>query len=397
VRSQTSSFAFKGKPRNLHDVGKQLAADYILEGSVLRAGGQLRVNTQLVRIRDDVTLWSVKYDRELTDVFAIQAEISQGIVNSLRLKLGRGRRRYETSLEAYDLYLRARAVEREDLSPLSGSEQAIGFYQAATIKDPAFAPAHAGVALAYAFRSGTNRDDRADDLAIMRAAAERAIQLDPLSGEAQVALGVSRARDGHWEQSATSFRQAIELEPTNSMAHSYFAMYDLLPLGRIEEALDQLRIAEKTDPLSPQVHGLLGYVLTSARRYGEAAGHCQKASNRPGCLGRTLLGQGRIQDAIQMFGTSVVRVDSAFLGYAMARAGRREEAGKLLSSFASQPAQQALIYAGLADKDSTLEALNRLVAQGPIRVGRYLTFPEFDLLRGDPRVKALRKHAGLPE
>jgi adenylate cyclase len=104
VRSRTSSFAFKGKPRNVREMGKQLAADYNLEGSILRAPQQLRINAQLVRVRDDdFLLWSGRFDRELTDVFAIQEEISRGIVNGLRLKLGRGRRRYETSPEAYDL------------------------------------------------------------------------------------------------------------------------------------------------------------------------------------------------------------------------------------------------------------------------------------------------------
>src|SRR5215471_19188948 len=110
VRSQTSSFAFKGKPQNVRDAGKQLDAEYILEGSVLRSGQQLRINAQLVRARDDSPLWSGRYDRELTDVFAIQDEISSGIVNSLRLKLTAGRRRYETNAEAYDLYLQARAL-----------------------------------------------------------------------------------------------------------------------------------------------------------------------------------------------------------------------------------------------------------------------------------------------
>src|ERR1017187_5255972 len=110
VRSQTSSFVFKGKPRNVREAGEQLQADYILEGSVLRTGQQLRINAQLVRVRDDFPLWSGRFDRELTDVVAIQDEISRGIVNSLRLKLGRGRRRYETSAEAYDLYLRDRSL-----------------------------------------------------------------------------------------------------------------------------------------------------------------------------------------------------------------------------------------------------------------------------------------------
>src|SRR5580704_10350100 len=111
VRSRTSSFVFKGKPRNLREAGEQLHVDYILEGSVLRSGQQLRINARLVRARDDSSIWSSRFDRELSDVLAIQDEISLGIVNSLRLKLGRGRRRYETSVEAYDLYLRARALQ----------------------------------------------------------------------------------------------------------------------------------------------------------------------------------------------------------------------------------------------------------------------------------------------
>src|SRR5216684_1149033 len=110
VRSRTSSFAIKGRSHNIRDAGEQLQADYILEGSVLRAGHQLRIDVQLVRVHDDFSVWSGRFDRELTDVFAIQDEIALGVVNNLRLKLGRGRRRYETSVEAYDLYLRARAL-----------------------------------------------------------------------------------------------------------------------------------------------------------------------------------------------------------------------------------------------------------------------------------------------
>src|SRR4029077_18366000 len=124
VRSQTSSFAFKGKPQNAHDVGKQLDAEYILEGSVLLSGQQLRIHAQLVRVRDDFPLWAGKYDRESTDVFAIQDEISRGIVNELRLKLGQGRRRYETSAEAYDLYLRARSLQIQHGQ--TGFDQSIG-------------------------------------------------------------------------------------------------------------------------------------------------------------------------------------------------------------------------------------------------------------------------------
>ncbi len=152
VRSQTSSFILKGAPHNVREAGKQLEADYILEGSVLRAGEKLRINAQLVRVRDDIPIWSGRYDRELRDVVAIQDEISRGIVNSLRLKLGRGRRRYEIDSEVYDSYLRARAISVE--RGLRGLNESIAPLEEVVAKDPSFAPAYADLAAAYAARSG---------------------------------------------------------------------------------------------------------------------------------------------------------------------------------------------------------------------------------------------------
>jgi TolB-like protein len=145
VRSRTSSFAFKGKPHNVPEAGQQLKADFILEGSLLRSGERLRVNIQLVRVRDDFVLWSDQMDRELTDIFAIQDEISLGVVNNLRLKLGRAKRRYETNREVYDLYLRARAAQ--------GRDEAIEIFEQVVAKDSSFAPAWAGLARSYATRS----------------------------------------------------------------------------------------------------------------------------------------------------------------------------------------------------------------------------------------------------
>ena len=231
----------------------------------------------------------------------------------------------------------------------------------------------------------------------MRTAAEKAIQLDPLLAEAHEALGMADARDGQLEQSEKSFRRAIELDPNLSISYDEFAMDLLLPLGRIDEALHAVRVAERTDPLSPAVQQILAYVLISAGRYDEAAEHCQKLPTdypqKSECLGRALLGQGRIDEAIQVLATADSR---GYLGYAYARAGRREEAEELAAAPGNN-FNEALIFAGLGDKDRTLEALDRMTQLGPFRVGRMLTFPELALLRGDPRVKALRKKAGLPE
>jgi TolB-like protein/DNA-binding winged helix-turn-helix (wHTH) protein/Tfp pilus assembly protein PilF len=403
VKSRTSSFAFKDKPRNIHEVGGQLGASLVLEGSVLRSGNNLRINAQLVRVSDDALLWSQRFDRELKDIFAIQDEISRGIVNSLRLKLGRGQRRYETSVEAYDLYLRARAID-----PFQGGlfQQQIDLFEEAVAKDPSFAPAYAGLAAAYALHSIVFPVQHGpDELARMRAAVDRAIQLDPLLAEAHEALGVVFARDGQWEQAEKSFRHAIALDPNRSSAYLDYSEWLLEVLGRNDEALQQLRVAEKLDPLSPEVHRSLAWVLILAGRYEGAAEYSLKLpADHPTkwmILARARLGQGRTAEAIQILlndQTHVIRnpQERGFLGYAYARSGRREEAEKMAS--ASQYAnEQALIFAGLGDKDRTLEALDRMGALGPARVGHYLNFPQLEFLRGDPRVKALRKKVGLPE
>jgi TolB-like protein len=397
VRSQTSSFVFKRQPRNLHDVGKQLDADYILEGSVLRSGNQLRIDTQLVRVRDDVTVWSGKYSREMTDILNIQEVISQGIVNSLRLKLGRGRRRYETSPEAYDVYLRARALDNQRTLP--GPEQ-LALYQEVVAKDPSFAPAYAGIAVAYAFSSGTynNLDRQEDLLAKMRAAAEKAVQLDPLLAEAYDALGMVYARDGKWDLSERSFRRAIELDVNNSAAYGDYSLYLLLVLGRTQDAIKELKIGEKADPLSSKLHYFLAYGLMAANRYEEAAAQCEKmlpeVPSRNECLGRARFGQGRTAEALQLLPNTG---NKGFLGYVYARAGQRDAAEKVATENARNPFNQALAFAGLGDKDRTFEALDRMAAQGPVRIGRLLNIPEFAFLRGDPRVKTLRRKVGLPE
>lgn len=405
VRSQTSSFAFKGKYPNVREVSRQLEVDYILEGSVLRSVQQLRINVQFIRARDDVPLWSAKYDREAKDVLAIQDEISRGIVNSLRLQLGRGRRRYETSVEAYDYYLRGRALQIQR-GPV-GNLESLSLFQDVIAREPSFAPAYAALAASYAYRSGQFEFDRADELVKMRAAAEKAIQLDPLLAEAHAALGTANARDAHWDQAEKSFLRAIELDPNRSTSYSDFSANLLLPLGRIDEALRQLRTAERADPLSPAVLFRLAWALISAERYGEAADYCQKLPSdqvfRSQCLGRARLGQGSMEEGIRIFATAVNRGVPAgaavrgYLGYAYARAGRREEAEKIAAAVSPNPFQQALVFSGLSDKDRAFEALDRMAALGPVRLGRALTYPEFAPLRGDLRLKALRRKVGLPE
>jgi TolB-like protein/Tfp pilus assembly protein PilF len=397
VRSQTSSFAFKGKPRSVHETGRQLDVDYLLEGSVLRVDERLRIDAQLIRVRDDVPLWSNRFDRDLTDVFAIQDEISRGIVNNLRLKLGAGRRRYETSVEAYDLYLRARAFQ---LSP--GGTQVIALFEQAISKDPAFAPAYAGLGAAYSYRSVQfPLDHPSDELEKMRAASEKAIQLDPLLAEAHSALARAYARDSQWQESERSFHHAIDLDRNRSRTYREYAMWLLRPLGRKSEALQWLKVAQRTDPLSTDIPGYLADILISLGRYDEAAELCLKADPANGqtkeWLARSRWGQGRIDEPIRLLSDLAAGRSQSrgFLGFMYARSGRREEAEKMAAA-SMYANEQALIYAGLGDKDRTFEALDRMAELGAQRVGVYINYPELAFLREDPRLKVLQKKVGLP-
>jgi serine/threonine-protein kinase len=322
------------------------------------------------------------------------------------LKLGRGRRRYETSVEAYDLYLRARALELR--GGLRAWNQSIGPFEVVIAKDPSFAPAYAGLAAAHAARSGQPEFDLTDEMTKMRAAAEKAIQLDPLLPEGHDALGMVYSRDAQWEQSEKSFRRAIELDPSRSTSYDHYVMFLLMVLGRTGEALHQLQVAEKADPLSPRVQALLAFVLRAAGRYDEAAEHCRKLPSeypsKSQCLGQALLGQGRIGEAVDVLAAAVSRgvpqgdQIRGYLGNAYARAGRREEAEQIAQAQKEYAFHQAIAFAGLGDKDRTLEALDRFATLGPVRLGReVLNNPEFGLIRGDPRVQALRKKVGLPE
>ena len=317
------------------------------------------------------------------------ARASSGTTNSPLPRLGQNHRTYETS-QAYPLYVRAQAAYH------AGQEIAdsnVGIYQQAIDKDPSFAPAYAGLAAALAFDSSRPIGKREDSLVRMQAVAEKALQLDPLLPEAHDALGVVYARLGEWTKSQHSFMRAIELDPKASTPRLDLAMNVLLPLGWVSDGLWQVRTAEASDPYSHDVQAAYAYILISAGEFDQAEEHCRKSGDSAECLGRIRIGQGRIDEAIQILMTVS---STRYLGYAYGRAGRREEAEKL-AAISGGTLQRILVYAGLGDRNRTIEALERMVELGPVRVGRTLASPELSFIRGDARSRVLRKKAGLPE
>ena len=424
VPSRTSSFALKGKGLSAVEAGKQLGADYLVEGSVLHAGGQLRVTVALVRLRDGFRVWSDRFDRKLTDVFAIQDEISSGIVNGLRLKLGPGRRRYETNLEAYDLYLRGRHLMAS--FPTRGrpiAAPAIGYFEQAIAKDPNYAIAYAGLADAYLAierNVGTTTPLGAVAIPRAKAAAERAVTLDPMLSEAHSSLALIRAREYGWQDAERIFRHAIQLNPNNALAHLELGASVLVVQERFDEGLKEVRAAAALDPFSPYVNTEFGRALLLARHYPEAVDRLRHAitldpsRNRPyNLLGRALYLQGDADEALKVFDDSAKRArglapppDGAapVLGIAEwqacaeARAGRREQAFALMEQQrlrSARPQVLALAYACVGDGEHSLEYLEKALAEGQAGLAETVQSPEMAWMRSNPRVTTVRQKLNL--
>ena len=310
VRSRTSSFAFKDKPRNLRDVGEQLGVNLVVEGSIMRSGSKLRINAQLVPIAGDVPLWAERFDRELKDVFVIQDEISRAIVNKLRLTLGRGQRRYETNLEAYELYLKGHAlVVRRGTS---NAQKAAELFEQVIERDPVFAPAYAGLADAYAFMSMEIQRGCPSETALsrMRPAAVKALELDPLLAEAHAAMGLLHSRERDWENAQKSFQRAIQLNATLTRTYTNYVTSTLIPLGRVDEAARLLGEALRADPLSLDVRRELAMVQIIAGKYEDAIANLQRVRavdpDFPFAdlfLARALTFAGRLPEALRVWET----------------------------------------------------------------------------------------------
>jgi tetratricopeptide (TPR) repeat protein len=308
--------------------------------------------------------------------------------------------------QAYTLYLRARAFEMRPA--VKGVEESIDLFEQAIARDPSFAPAYAGIAAGQATRSAFDRFDlieRRDIIAKGWAAAEKAIQLNARSADSQDALGMMQARQAQWEQARQSFQRAIGIAPSDPLWRDHFAFFFLLPLGRTEEALRQLRIAEELDPLSHLTHNALSLALRSAGRFEEAEFHCKTSAENDrqssGCWAETLLRQGNAGQAIRILEETwsgrLLEMGAESLGVAYAHAGRLEDAARI-AAIVPRPASKAAIFAALADKDLTFAMLDKMVPMGPTRVGRdVLINRDFAFLRGDLRLKTLRRKVGLPE
>jgi serine/threonine-protein kinase len=410
VRAATSSFVFKGKPRNLADIGRRLGVDFVLDGSLTAGGDRFQVRAQLIRVAGEVPVWSETFERPRTvsDLLNARDAISRGVADRLRLTLGGGQRRYETALETYAMYLRARSLaeRRGSVEPL----QSVQLFQKVIDIDPTYAPAYAGLVLAYAYISMTPYQaipfEKAH--AIMRPAALEAIRRDPMLAEAQAARGWIHAREFEWAEAERCFRRALDLNPSLTVLATSFSFSTLRPLGRLAEAEQLLREAAHKDPLAPDVQRELAQVLLEASRPRESIEILEPLrvmdASMPFVeltLGRALVAVGRIDEATPLLERRRERlVDPAsgphpWVAAAWMQQDRRAEAEELARINDHLPFRRAIINAALGDAERMFSGLEEMARSEPQRLVLLLRQPEFSRYRSDARFVALLRKVKL--
>jgi tetratricopeptide (TPR) repeat protein len=387
----------------------------LLEGSVRSAGNRVRVTAQLIRVADESHLWSDRYDREMTDLFAIQDEISQAIANALKVRLASARR-VTANIDAFQSYLKGlywfQRYTTESLGKAKESfEQALRY-------DPSYAPAYGGLAVFYFGLGALGIKTMVEMAPLVKFAAERAIGIDPALSEAHSVLGtIAGAAEYDWQLAKQHAQAAMATEPVPPLVRVRYALYYLTPFGRFDEAVAQYRRALETDPLSMMVHFGLAFALYCKGEYDDAIEHAATAVDLyPDywlvhfAMGMALFQKGRIEQAIASLETTLHLSPSfthaaGFLASAYARLGDPGRAERLMADVRERSTRQhvspisfGVYHAALGQTDSMFEWLQVALAERDPYLTRMAAEPCFAAYRTDPRYRELieRMNLGRP-
>jgi serine/threonine protein kinase/Tfp pilus assembly protein PilF len=416
VIATTSAARYKNSRKSVAEIGRELGVATLVEGSVRRAGDRVRIVSELVDARTGQQLWADTYDRELKDIFAIQTEVARRIAVALKGELSPAdSARLEATpvanVEAFNLYLKGRYYWNQ--RSREGLMKAIEYFQQATTIDPEYALAFSGLADSYNLLAqyGFQPSDQVRPLA--KAAAARALALDPTLAEAHVSQAlIEHARFG-WSAAGDEFRRALALNPNYATAHHWYANY-LAQLGQFDEALAEIKRAQQLDPLSIGVNAGLGAVLYLARRYDEAATQFRttiemepKFVGAHSALAEVYIQQRAYAQAHEQYQTVTALAGEsaevrASLAYLYAVSGRTNEARQILADLerlsrhdAAGPVSLAVAYAGLGQQDRAFAWLDEAYARRDAWLVFLKVEPKFDTLRSDPRFELLLRRTGL--
>jgi eukaryotic-like serine/threonine-protein kinase len=444
VVSRTSALRFKGVTRPLPDIARELGADAVIEGSVLRAGNRVRITARLIEAVSERPLWSESYDRSMRDVLSIQGEVAEQVAGAVQANLGndetpatpvrapepaaprtpsvrprrrtraRGARKRSVNPDAFEAYLKGRFWwnRRDEQSLRRGVE----FFEKAIALDPGYGRAYAGLADCYNILADNNWEPPRSGFDRARAAALRALELDPELPEAHTSLAyihIFFERD--WAKAEQSFRTALEHGPEYPTAHQWYASLHAT-LGRFDEAVSKAVRSTELDPMAPILFASLGEILYYAHRFEESIQQTRRAFELdPGLyivytdLARSYEQWGRLEEAIAHYlkAAELSGRDARYspgLACAYALAGRREEALAIRDALIERSRTgyvpnyaMASIAAMLDDREDAFAWLERALVGGDRAMVWLRVNPRFDRLHDDPRFADLVRRMGFPD
>ena len=420
VVSRTSSFRFKGRAYDIRDIGEQLGVRTVLEGSVRRIGNRFRITAQHINVADGYHLWSRRFDREMEDIFAVQDEIAQSIVATLRVNLTGAEqepivKKPTANLAAYNHYLQG----RYHLNQRTGESirRAIASFEQAHCDDCSYALPCAGLAEAHMLLGvgGYAEIDSAEALTKAKQAAIHAVEADPNCAEAHIALAlVSFRKDWDWETAEAEFRRGIALNDGYATGHHQFAMF-LAILCRFDEALREIDRALELDPLSVIISTAKGRILHFAGRYDEAIEQFERTITlNPQFAGvyfdlsATYGEKGMYQEALAA-AREISRLSGGQIRAWMVEAfihGRRGEQDKVREAIRKieelsetndiQRTRPWFLQIALGDLDRAFDDLEEACERHEAELVYLQCEPTFAALRSDPRYESLARKIGFP-